>query len=33
VPGILGAVLPVDLDFGVDLNAFYDREGLLGDAA
>src|SRR6266436_2701384 len=31
VPGIpwdVGAVLPVDLDFGVDLNAFYDREGL-----
>ncbi len=31
VPGIpweVGAILPVDLDFGVDLNAFYDREGL-----
>src|SRR5207253_5036108 len=31
VPGIaweVGAVRPVDLDFGVDLNAFYDREGL-----
>src|SRR5262245_16901087 len=31
VPGTsweVGAVLPVDLDFGVDLNAFYDREGL-----
>jgi len=23
-----GSILPVDLDFGVDLNAFYDREGL-----
>ena len=31
VPGTsweVGAILPVDLDFGVDLNAFYDREGL-----
>src|SRR5262245_23528803 len=31
LPGIsweVGAILPVDLDFGVDLNAFYDREGL-----
>jgi hypothetical protein len=31
VPGTsweVGAVLPVDLDFGVDLNAFYDRQGL-----
>src|SRR2546427_6586660 len=31
VPGIpweVGTILPVDLDFGVDLNAFYDREGL-----
>ena len=24
----VGSILPVDLDFGVDLNAFYDREGL-----
>src|SRR5215469_3204017 len=24
----VGAILPVDLDFGIDLNAFYDREGL-----
>jgi hypothetical protein len=24
----VGATLPVELDFGVDLNAFYDREGL-----
>jgi hypothetical protein len=31
LPGIsweVGSILPVDLDFGVDLNAFYDREGL-----
>src|SRR3989440_1944459 len=31
LPGLsweVGSVLPVDLDFGVDLNAFYDREGL-----
>jgi hypothetical protein len=31
VPGTsweVGAILPVDLDFGVDLNAFYDRQGL-----
>src|SRR5262249_51539123 len=28
IPWEVGAVLPVDLDFGVDLNAFYDREGL-----
>ena len=24
----VGSILPVDLDFGIDLNAFYDREGL-----
>src|SRR5215472_1090310 len=24
----VGAILPVDLDFGIDLNAFYDRESL-----
>jgi hypothetical protein len=24
----VGSILPVDLDFGVDLNAFYDRQGL-----
>jgi hypothetical protein len=24
----VGAILPVDLDFGIDLNAFYDRQGL-----
>jgi Zn-dependent metalloprotease len=24
----VGSILPVDLDFGADLNAFYDREGL-----
>src|SRR5215467_9608002 len=24
----VGSILPVDLDFGSDLNAFYDREGL-----
>jgi hypothetical protein len=31
LPGIsweVGSILPVDLDFGIDLNAFYDREGL-----
>src|SRR5262245_45441043 len=31
LPGIsweVGAILPVDLDFGIDLNAFYDRQGL-----
>ncbi len=31
LPGLsweVGSILPVDLDFGVDLNAFYDREGL-----
>jgi hypothetical protein len=31
LPGLsweVGAILPVDLDFGVDLNAFYDRVGL-----
>src|SRR6266511_2318166 len=31
LPGLsweVGRILPVDLDFGVDLNAFYDREGL-----
>jgi hypothetical protein len=31
LPGIsweVGSTLPVDLDFGIDLNAFYDREGL-----
>src|SRR5260370_6500990 len=31
LPGIsweVGSILPVDLDFGADLNAFYDREGL-----
>src|SRR5215831_13054596 len=31
LPGIsweVGSILPVDLDFGVDLNAFYDRQGL-----
>src|SRR5262249_9350016 len=24
----VGSILPVDLDFGIDLNAFYDRQGL-----
>ena len=28
IPWEVGTILPVDLDFGVDLNAFYDREGL-----
>jgi hypothetical protein len=31
LPGIsweVGSILPVDLDFGIDLNAFYDRQGL-----
>jgi hypothetical protein len=31
LPGLsweVGSILPVDLDFGVDLNAFYDRVGL-----
>jgi hypothetical protein len=31
LPGLsweVGSILPVDLDFGIDLNAFYDREGL-----
>src|SRR5260370_14525398 len=31
LPGIsweVGSILPVDLDFGADLNAFYDRERL-----
>jgi hypothetical protein len=31
LPGIsweVGSILPVELDFGTDLNAFYDREGL-----
>jgi hypothetical protein len=31
LPGLsweVGSTLPVDLDFGVDLNAFYDRQGL-----
>jgi len=31
LPGVsweVGSILPVNLDFGVDLNAFYDREGL-----
>jgi hypothetical protein len=31
LPGLsweVGSILPVDLDFGTDLNAFYDREGL-----
>jgi hypothetical protein len=31
LPGMsweVGSILPIDLDFGIDLNAFYDREGL-----